>query len=114
MKTPANGFIRLDRADWQSDRWRALSANARVVLVDIQSAFTGRNNGHLVYGLAHAVACLRCSKSTAVRTLAELKDAGLIEVTKLGSFSHKAGARKGEATKWRLTYLTPQPKETDR
>ena len=105
MKTPANGFIRLERADWNSDQWRALTANARVVLVDIQSAFTGRNNGRLVYGLAHTVACLRCSKRTAIRTLAELRDAGLIEATTPGSFSHKAGARKGVATEWRLTYL---------
>ena len=107
MKTPANGFIRVEREDWQSDQWRSLSGNARVLLIDIQCGYTGRNNGHLVYGLAHAIACLRCSKSTAVRIFAELKDAGLIEVTKLGSFSHKAGARKGEASQWRLTYLPP-------
>ena len=107
MKTPANGFIRVERENWQSDRWRSLSGNARTVLIDIQCGYTGRNNGHLVYGLAHAIACLRCSKSTAIRTFAELKDAGLIEVTVPGSFSNKKGARKGMATEWRLTYLPP-------
>lgn len=105
MKTRSNGFIRVERELWRSDQWRGLSANARVVLVDIQSGFTGHNNGTLTYGLAHAVKCLRCCKRTAIRTLAELRDAGLIEAMLIGSFSNKAGARRGEATSWRLTYL---------
>jgi hypothetical protein len=114
MKAKGNGFIRVERGLWHSDHWRSLSANARVVLVDIQSGFTGQNNGTLTYGIGRAVKCLRCGKRTAIRTLAELKGAGLIEATSKGSFNHKAGARRGEATTWRLTYLprTNPSKET--
>ena len=106
MKTPTNGFIRLERANWNSDQWRALSAHARVLLIDMQCAYNGRNNGNLAYSHAHAIACLKCSKSTAKRAFRELKAASLIEVTVSGSFSNKAGARKGEATKWRGAQLS--------
>ena len=105
MKPKRNGFIRVERGLWHSDQWRGLSANARVVLIDLQAGYTGHNNGKLTYGIGHAVRCLHCGKRTAIRTLAELKAAGLIEATSIGSFTHKAGARMGQATTWRLTYL---------
>ena len=100
-----NSFIRVDRDLWQSDEWRALSVNARIVLLDIQCGYNGKNNGAIRYGLAHAVKCLRCSKATACRALAELQDAGFLEVVTKGSFDFKAGAARGEATTWRLTHL---------
>ena len=105
MKTKSNGFIRLDRHLWQSDDWRALSVNAQVAIIDMWARFNGRNNGQIVYGLRDAMARLRCSKSTALRTFAELQDAHLIEAVIKGSFDHNNGARKGMATKWRLMFL---------
>ena len=105
MKTPANGFIRLERQLWQSDQWRTLSVNAQVVIIDIWAWFNGHNNGEISYSLRDAMARLRCSRSTAQRALAELQNAHLIEAVIKGSFDHKNGARKGMATKWRLTFL---------
>ena len=98
-------FIRLSYSLVDSEAFTTASNGARGLLIFLWRRHNGRNNGKLVYGLAHTMACLRCSKRTAVRTLRELKHAGLIEATELGSFSNKAGARKGEATKWRITYL---------
>jgi len=101
----ANGFIKLDRALWQSEDWRALSVNARVLLLDIWCGYTGKNNGAIRYGLGHAVKCLGCGKSTAGRALRELQGSGFIEAVKRASFDCKSGARKREATTWRLTFL---------
>jgi len=100
-----NGFIKLDRALWQSDQWRNLSPNAQVVIIDLWSRFNGGNNGDIAYGQRDAMARLHCTQSTTKRIFEELKDAGLVEVVLLGSFDHKNGARKGMATKWRLTFL---------
>ena len=105
MKTKSNGFVRLDRQLWQSDDWRALSVNAQVAIIDMWAWFNGRNNGQISYGLRDAMARLHCSKSTALRVFAELQNAHLIEAVIKGSFDHKKGARKGMATKWRLTFL---------
>ena len=103
--TKANGFIRVDRALWNSEEWRTLSVNARVVLLDIQCGYTGKNNGAIRYSVAHAVKCLRCGKSTAGRVLTELQEAGFLETVTKGSFNFKSGAAKGEATTWRLPFL---------
>ena len=65
----------------------------------------GHNNGEISYSLRDAMARLRWSWSTAQRALAELQNAHLIEAVIKGSFDHKNGARKGMATKWRLTFL---------
>lgn len=108
----SNGFIKLDRFLWQSDQWRNLSVNAQITTVDIWARFNGRNNGQIVYDLRDAIARLHCSKRTAIRMLAELQDAGLIEATVKGSFQYKTGARKGTATEWRLTFL-PSPNRSN-
>ena len=107
VMTGGNGYIKVERALWNSDEFRALSVNARVLLLDIQCGHNGRNNGAIGYGISHAVKCLRCGRSTAIRTLAELQDAGFLELVSKGSFTHKAGARAGEVSTWRLTYLLP-------
>ena len=100
-----NGFIKLHRVLWQSDEWRALSPNAQVVLIDIWARFNGRNNGEINYGYREAQHRLHCCTATAKRTFRELKTAGFIQMTASGSFDHKHGARKGTASKWRLTFL---------
>jgi hypothetical protein len=104
-KPKPNGFIKVERHLWSSDLWRALSANAQVVLLDIMYRRTARNNGRIVYGLRDAMARTRCSKATAKRVLGELRGAGLIEPTVRASFDNKSGASKGQATQWRLTFV---------
>ncbi len=101
----SNGFIKLDHDLVRGPAWRGLSGNAVKVLIDIADQYNGSNNGRLRFGVSQTVRVLHCSNTTALRTLAELRDAGLIEVVEKGSFVHKNGARKGTATAWRLTFL---------
>ena len=100
-----NGFIKLDRQLVRSDVWASLSPGATKLLVEIWSHYNGKNNGSITYGLAQGMRCLRCSKRTAIRRFAELREAELIESNVKGSFAHKTGARKGTATTWRITCL---------
>lgn len=98
-----NGFIGIEHDLVRSQVWRDLSSNATRLLIDIWDQYNGRNNGDVPYSVAQAVQCLHCSKSTAIRTFAELREATLIERMHKGSFA--AGDRKGESSKWRLTFL---------
>ena len=103
--TNCNGFIRLDHSVVRSETWAGLSPRATRLIIGIWNQYNGKNNGDLRFGNAHAVRLLRCSASTAVRTFAELKEAGLIECVQRSSFADKAGSRKGMATTWRITVL---------
>lgn len=100
-----NGFIRLEHDLVRGEVWAGLSANATRLLIGIWDQYNGHNNGFLPYGTEQAMRLLRCSTSTAKRTFAELKDAGLIIAVKKGSFARKDQARKGEVTEWEITAL---------
>ncbi len=101
----SNGFIKLDHDLVRSECWAGLSSHATRLLIAIWDQFDGRNNGRLRFGISQTMRVLHCGTGTAMRTLAELRDADLIEVVEKGSFTHKNGARKGMVTAWRLTFL---------
>ncbi|MET4698003.1 hypothetical protein ABIE65_001020 [Constrictibacter sp. MBR-5] len=105
----SKGFIRLDRDLAQGERWRSLSANARALLIDIWGWYNGHNNGRIRYSIQQAQDALRCSRMTAIRTLAELRTAGMIEETERGGFRYKVGARIGVSSSWRITLLPDAP-----
>ncbi len=100
-----DSFIRLDHDLVRSEIWAGLSANATRLLIGIWDQYNGHNNGFLPYGTEQAMRLLRCSTSTAQRTFAELKDANLIIIVKIGAFARKNRARRGEATEWQITTL---------
>ena len=104
MNAPS-GFIRIDRQFWRSKAVENLSTHAKLLLIELQYRHNGSNNGNLSMSFIEASARLRCSKSTVVRSFAELHQAGLIEITVRGSFDLKNGSRKGTANQYRLTFL---------
>ena len=106
MSKPKNeSFIRLDHDLVRGEVWAGLSANATRLLIGIWDQYNGKNNGDLRFGYEHAMRLLGCSSQTAWRTFAELKAAGLIVAVEKGSFAHKASARKGMVTAWRIIVL---------
>jgi DNA-binding IscR family transcriptional regulator len=70
-------------------------------MIALADRYNGRNNSAIPYSVKETMAWLHCSHKTARRTFSELKNAGLIEVVRPGSFNGK----KGTATLWRLTFL---------
>ena len=104
-KPKSNGFLSLDHDFLRSGVVMALSARGKALILAMADRYNGRNNGSIPYSVKEAMAWLHCGKSTAIRTLQEVEAAGLIMTIQKGSFENKAGARKGTATKWRLTFL---------
>ncbi len=104
MRKP-NSYLGFDHDFIRSDVVVALSARGKALILAMADRYNGRNNGSIPYSVKEAMAWLHCGKSTAIRTLQEVEAAGLIVSVRKGSFENKAGARKGTATKWQLTFL---------
>ncbi len=92
-------FVMLDRMLLHSPAYRALSTQARAVLVELYDRYNGHNNGTI--GLSVRSAAERCnvSKNTASKVLGDLVAKGFIECVTPGGFSRKTR----HATEWRLT-----------
>ena len=68
----------------QSPAWRALSGDARAVLVAMARQFNGRNNGLLIF-TAKSGAALGLTADATERALSELQAVGLIDSQGAGS-----------------------------
>jgi hypothetical protein len=102
-------FVRLDHRLLESAAYRALSPNARAVLVELTRMDNGSNNGVLWLSVRDAAAHMGVANTkTASAALSELQDMGFIVMTKDAHFRVKA-ADTSRARCWRLTWL-PVPK----
>ncbi len=101
----ANGFIRIERSLWNSSEVLALSALAKLLLVELHYRHNGRNNGSICLPYQTVVDRLHCSHATVKRAFRDLHRAGLIETAVKGSFDHKDGTRKGTGNQYRLTFV---------
>lgn len=71
--------------------WCDLSANARVVYVELKRRYNGKNNGMLRLSTREAAAIIKAeaSNDTGARALTELTDHGFIAVTEDSTFNRK-------------------------
>jgi hypothetical protein len=98
-------FVRLDYRILQSSAYRALSPNARSLLVELASLFNGENNGSLYLSVRDAGCRMGVVDLTAVsRAFDELQSLGFIVMTKDAHFRVKA-SESSRARCWRLTWL---------
>ncbi len=110
-KTNATGrsmtsrFARLDHRLLESAAYRALSTNARALLVELTRMDNGGNNGALWLSVRDAAAHMGVANTkTASAALSELQNMGFIVMTKDAYFRVKA-ADTSRARCWRLTWL---------
>jgi hypothetical protein len=94
----AERFVALHHWLLKSPAWRALSSNAKAVLLHVWERHNGSNNAQIVYAVREAKA-IGLSKSHAARALSELVDLGFLRVTRSSSFDLKTK----EARVWGLT-----------
>jgi hypothetical protein len=78
-------FLRLPHYVTQSPEWRSLSGNAVKFLVELASAYNGRNNGDLSLTRRQALKCGWKSGGTRDRAAEEAVEAGFAIVTRQGS-----------------------------
>jgi hypothetical protein len=108
-RSMTNRFARLDHRLIESPAYRALSTNARALLVELTRMDNGSNNGALWLSVRDAAAHMGVTNTkTASAALSELQDMGFIGMTKDAHFRVKA-AETSRARCWRLTWL-PIPK----
>jgi hypothetical protein len=89
-----------------SEAWKDLSANARVIYLEISKRYNGSNNGFIVYSVREAARDLKAGTSTAKRGFDELISHGFVIAEQRGDFHWKidlTGSRHRPASEWRLT-----------
>lgn len=97
-------FVKLPHSILFSGAYRALSPNARSLLVELVSIFNGANNGSIYLSVRDAAARLGVVDTAAAsKAFDELEELGFIALTKDSFFSIKA-ADSSRARAWRLTW----------
>jgi hypothetical protein len=103
-RNPTTRFARLDHRILNSNAYRALTPNARSLLVELIMLHNGENNGSLYLGVRDAAHRLGAADTNvATNAFAELVELGFIEMTKDSYFSVKADDAS-RARCWRLTW----------
>jgi Helix-turn-helix domain len=92
-------YFQLHHYMLKTDAWKALSAAAVRVYIQIGDRYNGANNGKLAFSVRDAAEECNLNKDTAGRAFKELVDRGFIEETRHGGISKKTRL----ASEWRLT-----------
>lgn len=94
-------FVRLDQPVHRSAAFRALSTNARALILEVISLHNGLNNGELFLSVRDAAKAIGLADvGAAGRALKELVQHGFLAVTNPGHFAIKVR----HATQYRLTF----------
>jgi hypothetical protein len=97
-------FLSLNHDFMASEAVLARSANAKALILGVANKYGGNGAYTVRWSVTETMYWLHCSRSTAIRTMNELKDADLVQVIASGSFDHKAGARSGISTLYKLKF----------
>ena len=81
------------------------------VLLLLIRKHTGHNNGAISLGVREIAMRCRCGQATALRSLAKLRQAGVITATYKGHLVPEVG-RSDAASRWRLNFVSDTPKST--
>lgn len=104
-RSDTSRFVRLDYRILSSNSYRALTPNARSLLVELIMLYNGENNGSLYLGVRDAAHRLGVADHHAASSaFDELRALGFIELTADAYFSVKA-SNKSRARCWRLPWL---------
>jgi hypothetical protein len=103
-RTPNSRFARLEHRLLETPAYRALSPNARALLIEIVMLHNGSNNGRIFLSRKDAAARIGVSDEKAAgAAFLELEALGLTVMTRDASFRMKAGDGP-RARWWRLTF----------
>lgn len=94
-------FVKLEEWMMRSPGWCALSANAKVVYLELKRRFNGANNGTISISTRQAAIVLNKSNDTGARAIQQLLEFGFIAVTADSDFNRKVRV----ARQFRLTEL---------
>ena len=92
-------YFQLHHSMLKSDAWRALTAPARAVYIQLGLRYNGSNNGKIPCSAREAASECNLARNTILRAFKELISLGFVEETRHGSLSRKTRI----ASEWRLT-----------
>ena len=92
-------YVRVPYDMIKHPNFRALSADAKAVWLEIHLGFHGSNNGSIGFSVRQAAECLHSGMSRAKKAIDELIAAQFIICTRGSSFNMKTG----RAREWMLT-----------
>ena len=95
----ARFWVQLEHWLLDTPAWRHLSANAKVIYVELKRRYNGKNNGEISLSAREAGDAIGATHHTGARALVELQDHGFIVVTEDSSFNRKIHV----ARRYRLT-----------
>ncbi|WP_338722385.1 hypothetical protein [Devosia sp. XK-2] len=95
----ARFWVQLEHWLLDTPAWRHLSANAKVIYVELKRRYNGKNNGEISLSAREAGDAIGASQQTGARALTELSTHGFVEVTEDSSFNRKVHV----ARRYRLT-----------
>ena len=99
-KRQTGQFVGLPYYMLRSPQYRALSADARAVLIDMHLGFHGHNNGAIGYSLRQAMECLHSGSERAKRAIDQLQSSKFIVCRRASSFNLKTK----RAREWEITF----------
>ena len=111
-RSKGNGHFGMVRSDmWRSPAVHSLSANAKVIWVELIIRYKKVNNGEISLSCREAARVCSCSPNTAARAIDELIDRKLVRVTVDSNFNYKSR----QARRYELTHLerNGQPPSND-
>jgi len=97
-------YVRLPYAMIKHGSFKALSPDAKCLLIEMHLGFHGHNNGQIGFSIRQAAQCLHSGKGRASRAMNQLQEYGFIKCHAQSSFNMKTK----QSREWEITFQ-PMP-----
>ena len=95
--------IRLHRGVTKSPAWRALSCEAKCLVLCVWERHNGMNNGCIPLSHRETRIALGVGNGKTARAFRDAQEHGFLVIRSKGSFDYKVAAGEGRATEWEIT-----------
>ena len=93
-------YVAISYAMIRHPSYRALSSDARAILIDMHLGFHGHNNGEFVFSVRQAMKCIRSRSERAKRAMDQLQKHGFIVCHSNSTFTMKTKKTR----EWEITF----------
>jgi len=96
-------FINLHRGVTDSPAWKALSCEAKCLVLLVWERHNGMNNGCIPFSHREARLALGIGNTKTARAFKQAQEHGFLIIRSKGSFDYKVAAGEGRATEWEIS-----------
>lgn len=102
-RNDTESYIKIGRGVYDSEAWRALSCEARCLVLLVWSRHNGYNNGSIPLSRREAREHLRIGTAKLRQAFTDAQERGFLVARVRSTFDWKTGANKGRAREWEIT-----------